>query len=78
MCHFTALQEDKTALEREPSHSLDRKEAKGKMEKDPICGMMVDEKTAKHKSDYKGKTYYFCSQFCKAKFDKDPSKFAGK
>jgi YHS domain-containing protein len=45
--------------------------------KDLICGMTVDEKTAKYKSDYKGKTYYFCSQSCKTKFDKNPSKFAG-
>jgi len=54
------------------------KEVKGSMEKDPICSMAVDEKTAKYKSDYKGKTYYFCSQYCKTKFDKDPSKFASK
>ena len=26
------------------------------MSKDPVCGMMVDEKTAKYKSEYKGKT----------------------
>jgi len=48
------------------------------MQKDPICGMAVNEKIAKYKSDYKGKTYYFCSQICKTKFDKDPSKFASK
>ncbi len=47
------------------------------MSKDPICGMSVDEKTAKFKSDYKGKTYYFCSQMCKTTFDKDPTKYAG-
>jgi YHS domain-containing protein len=27
---------------------------------DPVCKMVVDEKTAKLKSEYKGKTYYFC------------------
>jgi YHS domain-containing protein len=54
------------------------KEVNGSMEKDPICGMMVDEKTTKYKSDYKGKTYYFCSQYCKTTFDKNPSKFASK
>ncbi len=42
------------------------------MVKDPVCGMTVDEKTAKLKSDYMGKTYYFCNTFCKAKFDKNP------
>jgi YHS domain-containing protein len=46
------------------------------MVKDPICGMNVDEKTAKLKSDYKGKTYYFCSQMCKTTFDKNPTKYA--
>jgi len=46
------------------------------MAKDPVCGMMVDEKKAKLKSDYNGKTYYFCAPTCKATFDKDPAKFA--
>jgi len=45
------------------------------MAKDPICGMSVDEKTAKFKSDYKGKTYYFCNQMCKTTFDKNPAKY---
>ena len=30
------------------------------MAKDPVCGMDVDIKTAPAKSEYKGKTYYFC------------------
>lgn len=46
------------------------------MAKDPICGMNVDEKTAKFKSEYKGKTYYFCSPGCKVSFEKNPGKFA--
>jgi YHS domain-containing protein len=45
------------------------------MAKDPVCGMMVDEKKAKLKSDYEGKTYYFCAPSCKATFDKDPAKY---
>ena len=47
------------------------------MAKDPICGMMVDEKKAKFKSDYNGKTFYFCAAACKTSFDKDPAKYAG-
>lgn len=47
------------------------------MAKDPVCGMNVDEKTAKLKSEYKGKTYYFCAPSCKATFDKNPAKYAG-
>jgi YHS domain-containing protein len=45
------------------------------MAKDPVCGMMVDEKSAKFKSDYQGKTYYFCASSCKDTFDKNPAKF---
>jgi len=46
------------------------------MHKDPVCGMQVNEKTAAGKSEYKGKTYYFCSPGCKSTFDKDPARFA--
>jgi len=46
------------------------------MAEDPVCGMMVDEKIAKFKSEHKGKTYYFCSQTCKTAFDKNPMKYA--
>ena len=48
------------------------------MSKDPVCGMMVDEKTAAGKSDYQGKTYYFCAPICKRKFDEDPAKYAAR
>lgn len=42
---------------------------------DPICGMTVDEKTAAGKSEYKGKTYYFCNVKCKEKFDSNPDEY---
>lgn len=45
------------------------------MAKDPVCGMQVDESKAPHRSEYKGKTYYFCSEHCKMTFDKDPEKY---
>jgi YHS domain-containing protein len=45
-------------------------------QEDPICHMHVDEKTAKWKSDYQGRTYYFCAPGCKKKFDSDPAKYA--
>jgi YHS domain-containing protein len=45
------------------------------MVKDPVCGMMVDEKTAKFKSNHMGKNIYFCSANCKATFDKNPGKY---
>ncbi len=48
------------------------------MARDPVCNMTVDEKKAKWKSDYQGKTYYFCNQPCKATFDKNPSLYIKK
>jgi YHS domain-containing protein len=45
------------------------------MEKDPVCGMDVDPEKAAGTSEYKGKTYYFCSPGCKKQFDDDPDKF---
>lgn len=45
-----------------------------KMAKDPVCGMNVDETKAAGTAVYKGKTYYFCSASCKAKFEKEPDK----
>lgn len=46
--------------------------------KDPVCGMQVHEQSAAAKSDYRGQTYYFCSPACKATFEKNPEKYAGK
>lgn len=46
------------------------------MAKDPVCGMYVDEKKAVATAIYNGKTYYFCSNGCKATFDKAPAKYA--
>ncbi len=45
------------------------------MAKDLVCGMGVDENKAKAKSDYKGKTYYFCAPGCKKFFDENPEKY---
>jgi len=42
---------------------------------DPVCGMTVTKETAAAKSDYQGKTYYFCNAACKESFAKDPQKY---
>jgi YHS domain-containing protein len=44
-------------------------------ERDPVCGMYVDPKTAP-KSVFEDETFYFCSAEDKAKFDKDPGSYA--
>ena len=48
------------------------------METDPICNMTVDPDKAAGKSEYEGKTYYFCSVGCKKRFDANPSQYAAK
>jgi P-type Cu+ transporter len=42
---------------------------------DPVCKMKVDPKKAAGKSDYNGKTYYFCALGCKKMFDKNPDRY---
>lgn len=43
---------------------------------DPVCAMEVNESDAAGKSEYEGKTYYFCSAACKRAFDADPATYA--
>ncbi len=45
------------------------------MAKDPVCGMNVDRREAKHSAEHGGYTYYFCSQGCKTKFAANPSSY---
>lgn len=42
---------------------------------DPVCGMRIEPSNAAAESNYQGQTYYFCSQECKSKFDKEPQKY---
>ncbi|MDR7617597.1 MAG: YHS domain-containing protein, partial [Armatimonadota bacterium] len=51
-------------------------EAMAERVKDPVCGMEVDPERAAARSEYEGKTYYFCSAHCKASFDREPEKYA--
>jgi len=43
--------------------------------KDPVCGMDIDPESAAGKSEYKGKTYYFCGSTCKEQFEANPEKY---
>jgi Cu+-exporting ATPase len=45
------------------------------MEKDVVCGMQVDPAKAAGSSQHDGKTYYFCSQTCKTRFDANPGHY---
>lgn len=48
------------------------------MTKDPVCGMNVGEGKAAATAVYDGKTYYFCAQGCKARFDTSPETYAAR
>ena len=46
---------------------------------DRVCGMSVDAaeaKAARLTSEYQGKTYFFCNEFCKKQFDEAPAKYS--
>ena len=43
--------------------------------KDPVCGMAVDPHKAAHRLEHDGRTYYFCAQRCKEKFQADPQRY---
>ncbi len=45
------------------------------MATDVICGMKVKESTDL-KSEFQGKTFYFCNSHCKSVFDKNPQKYS--
>ena len=44
---------------------------------DPVCGMKVAPKKAAASAQHAGRTWYFCCQGCKTKFDADPRKYDG-
>lgn len=42
----------------------------------PVCLLRFDELDAEDNSEYRGKSYYFCSEECKESFDRDPEAYA--
>ncbi len=45
------------------------------MEKDPICGMEVDPRTARFTAVHGGTTYYFCTPGCRKTFEQELGKY---
>ena len=43
---------------------------------DPVCNMQIDENKAAGRSEYNGKTYYFCAQSCTTRFEANPQLYA--
>jgi YHS domain-containing protein len=44
---------------------------------DPVCKMELNEREVRFKTEYMGKTYYFCDLSDKKKFEANPGKYAG-
>jgi Cu+-exporting ATPase len=44
---------------------------------DPVCGMKVAPEKAKWKTEYAGRTWYFCGQSCLKKFEAEPQRYDG-
>lgn len=42
---------------------------------DPVCGMMVEIATARHRSVLNGQEYYFCCPACKRLFERNPQEY---
>jgi Cu+-exporting ATPase len=49
----------------------------GPASRDPVCGMAVDPATAAGSAEHAGRTYYFCSRNCVARFQADPGRYTG-
>ncbi|WP_454883365.1 heavy metal translocating P-type ATPase [Sphingomonas oryzagri] len=43
--------------------------------RDPVCGMRVDPARSSHHVEHGGRTWYFCSAGCRAKFVADPAAY---
>lgn len=41
---------------------------------DPLCDRLIAPSAATPRSEYRGKTYYFCCDLCKQLFDREPQK----
>ncbi len=42
---------------------------------DPVCGMRISPDKAASTVDYKGKTYYFCTDACRTQFEAAPERY---
>ncbi len=61
-----------TAREAQTGGPAQKQETKAATVTDPVCGMQIDPAKAFSKTEYKGTTYYFCSDYCKKTFDANP------
>jgi YHS domain-containing protein len=43
--------------------------------KDPVCGMELREEMAPSCTEFAGKTYCFCSETCRMRFETQPERY---
>jgi Cu+-exporting ATPase len=60
------------------SQSLEGITASLNLVSDPVYRMKVDSSKSKLKTDFEGKTYYFCNPKCESKFKAEPKKYLAK
>jgi len=54
---------------------MEEEKPQGRPVKDLVCGMTVDPESVAYHHEYKGKTYFFCSEHCLEKFSENPEKY---
>ncbi len=58
------LESGQTAIVQEPETGID-----------PVCGMIVEIATVRHRSTFDGRDYYFCCPACKRLFERNPQEY---
>src|SRR5438876_164802 len=58
------LEGNQTAIVHEPETAID-----------PVCGMIVEIATVRHRSTFDGRDYYFCCPACKRLFERNPQEY---
>ena len=41
----------------------------------PVCGMELEPEAVASETNHEGRSYYFCSNECREKFDIDPARY---
>jgi xanthine dehydrogenase accessory factor len=59
-----SLESSQTTMAHEPETAID-----------PVCGMIVEIATARHRSTLDGRDYYFCCPACKRLFERNPQEY---
>ena len=59
-------------------HEKHQQGAQDMIYRDPVCGMTTDKEGEYIRHEHDGRTFYFCSEHCLARFKQDPQAFAEK